>query len=96
MDFRVILSKKALRELGEITRFIAKENPDAARELRDKLLAQALELKHFPFRHARGSHRAGVRKVPVGSYLVYYSVNEAARTVTILRFWHSSRQPPFV
>jgi plasmid stabilization system protein ParE len=30
MDYRVILSRPALRDLGEISRYIAQDNPSAA------------------------------------------------------------------
>ena len=94
MDFKVTFAKRALRELAAITTFIAKDNPDAARELSEKLLDQAASLSRFPFRHAKDNHRARVRKMPVPPYLVYYSIDENKRTVTILHFWHGAQQHP--
>ena len=94
MDFKVTFSKKALNELADITTFIARDNPDAAGELSEKLLEQAASLKRFPFRHAKDHHRARVRKMPAPPYLVYYAIDENKRTVTILHFWHSARQHP--
>lgn len=96
MDFKVTFSKRALRELAEITKFIAQDNPDAAQHLSDKLLEDAASLSHFPLRYAKDAHRAGVRKMPTPTYLVYYEVNEGKRTVTILHFWHSARQHPML
>lgn len=96
MDFRVIFTKKALRDLEAIARFVAKDNSDAAINLRDKLLERALELSRFPRRYPKGRLRAGVREMPVGSYIVHYSVDDARHTVNIIHFWHSSRQPPFL
>jgi addiction module RelE/StbE family toxin len=96
MDFKVTFSKRALRELADITTFIAKDNPDAAWELSDKLLDQAASLSRFPLRHAKDHHRSGVRKMPMPPYLVYYSINESKRIVTILHFWHSARQHPML
>ena len=96
MDFKVTFSKRALRELADITTFIAQNNPDAARELSDQLLEHAASLSRFPFRHAKDHHRAGVRKMPVPPYLVYYAINESKRIVTILHFWHGARQHPML
>jgi len=94
MDYRVTFSKRALRELTSIVKFIAKDNPDAARELGEKLLDQAISLSHFPSRHTRHDNRNRVRKMPATPYLIYYSINENTHVVTILHFWHSARQNP--
>lgn len=94
MDFKVTFSQRALRELAAIIKFIAQDNPDAAHELGDKLLDQAAGLRRFPLRHAKDHHRANVRKIPMPPYLIYYSINEEKRTVTILHFWHGARQHP--
>lgn len=38
MDYRVILSKPALRDLGEIARYIAEDSPNAAERVGNELL----------------------------------------------------------
>jgi plasmid stabilization system protein ParE len=37
--------------------------------------------------------RTGVRYLVHYPYLIIYRVNESAREVEILRFWHSARNP---
>jgi len=96
MDYHVTFSQRALRELAAILKFIAEDNPDAAQELGDSLLEHAASLNRFPLRHPKDSHRSGVRKMPAPPYLVYYSVNESKRVVTILHFWHGARQHPLL
>lgn len=49
MDYQVILSLKAVRDLEMIVRYIALNNPDAARRLGERLLEKTKELKQFPF-----------------------------------------------
>jgi plasmid stabilization system protein ParE len=96
MDFKVTFSKSALRDLEEIVRFIARDDPIRARNLGDKLLDKALSLRLFPHRHALFPHRDNIRKVPMPPYLIYYRINEAKGRVTILHFWHGARQNPFM
>jgi toxin ParE1/3/4 len=94
MDFQVVFSESALTELEEIVAFIAYENPDAAKNLYDRLRQAALSLWRFPKRHRAVPHRLNVRKVSVDSYTIYYRVNEGKHRVTILHFWHGARLPP--
>jgi addiction module RelE/StbE family toxin len=96
MDFRVIFSKQAIRDLTAITKLVAHNDPNAARELGDRLVASALSLRSFPLRHVKYPLRHGTRKMPVSPYVIYYVVDEAARVVTIRHFWHGSRQPPIL
>ena len=96
MDFKVTFSKRSLRELAAIIEFIAKDDPDAAREFGEKLLDKAASLSRFPLRHTKDTHRERVRKMPAPPYLIYYAIDESKRRVTILHFWHSARQHPLL
>ena len=35
----------------------------------------------------------GTRRLVLRSYLIFYEVDKATRTVDILRFWHAARDP---
>ncbi|WP_084442760.1 type II toxin-antitoxin system RelE/ParE family toxin [Termitidicoccus mucosus] len=63
MDYRVILSRPALRDLGEIARHIAQDNTDAALRIGGELVALAESLATLPRRgsrlHARPSTAPG-------------------------------------
>ena len=93
MDYRVILSKPALCDLGEIARYIAEDNPSAAERVGTELLDLAESLAVLPLRGAPLRTRPGVRRVLVSPYLVVYRVNEGSHEVRVLRFWHAKRNP---
>ena len=94
MDFRVIFSRRALSDLGEIVRHIAKTNPSLAISEGNRLVDAAVSLARFPRRYPQDSILRGARKAPFPPYLIYYKVEEKAGVVTIRHFWHGARQPP--
>jgi plasmid stabilization system protein ParE len=93
MDYRVILSRPALRDLGEIARHIARDNTDAALRVGGELLALAESLAALPRRGGRLRARPGVRRLVSEPYLVTYRIDETQRVVYVLRFWHARRDP---
>jgi toxin ParE1/3/4 len=93
MDYRVILSRPALRDLGEIARYIATDNPPAAEKVGVQLLALAESLTLLPRRGGRLKTRPEVRRLVHEPYLVTYRIDEAAKVVYILRLWHAKRDP---
>jgi toxin ParE1/3/4 len=92
MDFTVTIAKSALKDLEEIVKFIAHENPERAQEVGDKLIEKALGLNRFPDRHVLCPNRDNVRKFPVSPFII----NKGKGRVTVLRFWHSARQNPML
>jgi toxin ParE1/3/4 len=50
MDYTVILSPKAVGDLEKIVRYIALNNPEAARKVGQNLLEKTKELSQFPFK----------------------------------------------
>jgi len=93
MDYRVIFSRPALRDLGEIARYIAKDNPAAAERVGLQLLALSESLTTMPRRGRELKGRSGVRQLVHKSYLISYRIKESDQCVYILRFWHSKRDP---
>ncbi len=91
MDYRVILSRPALRDLGEIARYIAADSPAAAEKVGLQLLALAGSLTSLPRRGGQLKARPGVRRLVYEPYLVTYRIDEAAKVVYVLRFWHAKR-----
>jgi plasmid stabilization system protein ParE len=96
MDYQVAFSKSAVAELQEILAFISGDDPQAGRKYYEKLRREAISLRNFPERHAAILYPPNVRKFPVRPYTVFYRVNKSKRRVTILHFWHSARQPPYL
>ena len=75
---KIALSAEAEIDLEEIADFIAKENParaiSFARHLREKCDALATFPARFPLIPRREIH--GIRKMVVGSYLIFYRIVE--------------------
>ena len=93
MDYRVILAKSALRDLGAMARYIAEDSPEVAERVGTDLLNLAESLAALPLRGAPIRSRPGVRRLVAAPYLVVYRVSESSREVRILRFWHAKRNP---
>jgi len=93
MDYRVILSRPALRDLGKIARYIAQDNPDAALRVGNELVALSESLALLPRRGGVFRGRPGVRRLVSAPYLVNYRIDETQRVIYVLRFWHTRRDP---
>ena len=97
MSWLVSVSDKAGRELDGIYDYISKTlmSPISAASLTDKIEKEILSLDFMPLRYplydAEPWHSRGVRYFPVSSYLIFYSVNEEARTVTVHRVIYGGR-----
>jgi len=97
MIYQLIISETAEIEMTEIGLYIANElhSPQAAINLLDEIDRQILNLEQMPKRFALVSDerlaRLGIRLIPVKNYLIFYLVNEQARTVTIARVLYGKR-----
>jgi toxin ParE1/3/4 len=89
--YTVIFSKSADKDIINIVKHVAVENPQAAKKLGSNLLDLALSLDSMPYRGSKVKKRRGVLKLILGNYLIYYRVNENKRTVEILSFKHGAR-----
>jgi toxin ParE1/3/4 len=87
----VIYAPEAERDLDAITAYIAKDNPKAAEQFGDRLIARAELLGIFP-KLGRPVHgKRNVRVLLETPVQIYYGLGP--RSVEILRFWHASRDP---
>jgi toxin ParE1/3/4 len=94
MDFQVLIAESAIADLKEIIEFIAKDNPEAALRLGEKILAHALSLRTMPLRFPFHDKRRGIRKMPLQPFLIFYLCDETTGVVHILHFWHGARRSP--
>jgi addiction module RelE/StbE family toxin len=87
---KVVWRAAAVADIEAIHQHIHAENPIAARRVIEEIYLAGARLDLFP---NRGRPRvAGTRElVAVRPYVLVYRVDEAARTVNILRVWHSAR-----
>ena len=94
MDFRVEIKDPAIADLAEIVSYIARDNPDAATTLGNNLLDAALSLAETPYKGSPYQKLAGIRKLTLRPFKIFYRVHEARNVVEVLRFWHSARSEP--
>jgi toxin ParE1/3/4 len=96
MDYQVILSPKAVGDLETIIRYIAQDNPEAARKLGQRLLIKTKELSQFPFKGQKVLEfdEPNIRQLILKPYRIIYRVEEDKKQVSIARFWHASRFSP--
>lgn len=87
----VRLSRRAERDLEEITGYIAEDNPGRAESFARELYARCLALSEFPDAWPvwKESPQRVVRRAVHGNYLIFYSVEK--QTVRIQRILHGAR-----
>jgi len=86
----VVWRAKALADVSRIVRYIATDNPVAAKRVGRELLLAGDSLVIFP-RRGRPGREAGTRELVVmPPYLIVYRVS-GADLVTILRVWHAAQ-----
>ena len=96
MDYKVIWDDEAIEELGQAVRYIAQNNPAAARKTGETIFHKAGQLGMFPEmgKIFRKLNRPDVREIPVSSYRIIYHIKDAERCVRILKVWHGARREP--
>lgn len=97
-EYTVKLLPRALRDLDNIYRYIAKtlSAPEAALALVDEIEDEILSLQHFPNRCAlrrTGAYaNRGYRQLFVKNYTVIFRVDEAEKAVIIVTVRYSASQ----
>jgi toxin ParE1/3/4 len=92
MDFKVIFGDIFLADLEEIIRFIAAENPTAARRLGEMIVRTGESLGYLPERYPRVRQRPQIRRFIVRKHFkIFYRIDRRSRTVEILRCWDARR-----
>ena len=96
MDYKVALSARALRDLEEIVRYIATDNPTAAIKFGTRLLEEAESIGVMPLagRLVPEFKLPDIRERIFRSFRIVYRVEEKERRVVISRFWHGARGRP--
>lgn len=96
MDYKVILSLRAIQDLSEVVRYISTDNPQAAARFGHALIDASLSLQTFPERGRIVPEFADgiTREIVYGSYRIIYRANHEQKTVWVSRFWHAARGEP--
>ena len=98
MDFKIILSPRAVRDLQEIVRYISFDNPVRAESFGRELISKTRLLASFPEagRIVPEFGEPNTREIIHMSYRIVYRVNHEKRTIEVSRFWHGARGTPIV
>ena len=98
MAFKVLIEKPAVSDLHGILKYINEtlKEPEAAKRIYKTIKEQILTLKAFPFRQPLifGEIFAskGLRKLLVGNYNIFYTVDEENQNVHVLRILYNRRE----
>jgi len=95
--YSVHISELAESDLKEIGRYIVEEllEPTLALKLVDKIGDAALSLEEMPQRNALVADErlstAGIRKLLVDNYIIFYVISEKEKTVMVIRILYARR-----
>ena len=89
---RLVWTTRAKNDLAEVLTYIWRDNPAAAKKIRNRIETFALYLKSQPFMGRLGAVAGTRETIPHPSYRIVYQVT--GETVFILRVMHTSRQWP--
>ena len=94
--YQVILSRRSLRDLEEIVRYIAADSPQAADRFGQRLIREAEAIGPHPFAGSvvREFDDPLIRERIHRSYRIVYRVDEQRELVVVSRFWHAARGTP--
>jgi toxin ParE1/3/4 len=94
MGYSVVFSPRAIKDLEAILRYLAVDNPEAAKILGRKLIEKAKDLGKFPLRGQQVPefNDPSIRQLILRPYRIIYRVEEEKKQVSVARFWHSSQQ----
>ncbi|MCL2094785.1 type II toxin-antitoxin system RelE/ParE family toxin [Candidatus Saccharibacteria bacterium] len=97
MTYKLIIAKAAKLDLTDISAYITRELHalQAALDLLDELERQMSLLKEMPKKFALVPDErlalCGIRKVSVKNYIVFYTVDDQAKTVNVVRILYGRR-----
>ena len=92
MDYQVIWDDEAIAELGKAVRYIASDNPLAARKTGETIIQKAGTLAAFPRLGKIYSklNLDDVREIPVPPYRIIYQVKDGETVGCILKVWRGA------
>jgi plasmid stabilization system protein ParE len=93
VDYRLLLTQRAIGDLAGIVGHIARDDGDAASRFGEALLDHVDLLRQFPHIGNVVGKRSRVRKLVHSPILAYYRIHEEQRLVEVLHFRHGSRKP---
>ena len=94
MAYRIRYRPRAVTQLDAIAGYLGDKHPAAAKRVVQRIKKSIERLARLPY-SSRQTEIEGIRVLAVVRYpyLVFYSVDEEAREVHVLRIRHSSQNP---
>jgi len=95
--YTVVYTTEARDDLSEIYAYIAYDlgAPEAAEGQVNRIRAEIRTLDSMPARyeavHWEPWKSLNMRRIPVNRFVIYYAIDEAQRTVTIVRIFYGGR-----
>ncbi len=85
---------EALEDLKHLRDFIAQRNPEAAVRIGNRLDADLMKLKAFPYlgRKVENTAAGEIRDSIIGNYIARYMITPGV--IFILRIWHQKEDFP--
>jgi toxin ParE1/3/4 len=96
MDYQVVLTASARRDLQDIIRYISIDDPEAALQFGRFLIHHTRNLSQFPKRGRVVPELSdeSIREIIVRRYRIVYRVDHHNRLIQVIRFWHARRGVP--
>jgi toxin ParE1/3/4 len=94
MDYKVVITEQAIKDLSELVGYIRADDPAAAAKFGMRLIDRAVALRTFPNRGRKATmpEYAGCRETIEAPYLIIYRVVEENKLVEIVTFRHGARE----
>ena len=91
MTYAIQYLPQAVENIKNIKDYISQDNPPAAQKLTDTIKTRIESLQTMPRKYEEYSENPAFRKIVVGSYLVFYKIDEAKKVVKIHRVLHGKQ-----
>ena len=91
MKFQVTFHDKAGIDMDEIEKYLYQFYPSTARNFFKKMKKQVIQLEDMPYVYPAYEKDPYFRRMVLGEYLLFYSVNESRNLVIVHRIFHHSR-----
>ncbi|NQT25867.1 type II toxin-antitoxin system RelE/ParE family toxin [candidate division KSB1 bacterium] len=91
---KLVISSSAKLDLSEIVRYIADDNPQAARQWMQSVVDKIQKLSSFPDlgRVVPEYSDDSIREIIEGQYRIVYKINNKDDTICIIVIHHSKRR----
>ena len=93
MGYKIILSRRAIKDIESVVRYISLDDTEIARKFAHRLIEKTKELKVFPEkgRIVPEFNDPNIRQLVLKPYRIVYRIEKAEKRISISRFWHSAK-----